>query len=85
MRRVIIRSIIALVCLLLIVFAFFIPIQARSGVIDSTANLCLDYASHNSNHYHILLGQLHDYNLVKKHLLPASTPCGQPVTFKLYL
>ena len=76
-----------LICALVVgafIFAFFKPLQVSHGVIDATANLCIDQPTIQIKHYHLLLGQWNDYKVVKKHLLPSST-CGQPAIFKLYL
>jgi hypothetical protein len=63
-----------------------IPLQTRSGIIDTTRDQCPSLPA-TTKRYHLLLGQLHDYRLVEPHILTtaASHDCGQSARLELYL
>jgi hypothetical protein len=77
----------AFVLLGLILGALVVPLQTRSGIIDTTRGQCPGLPPA-TKYYHVLLGQLHDYRLVRPHLVSgaaANHDCGQQVHLRLYL
>jgi hypothetical protein len=85
-RRHIAPGVGATVLLLVGLLAFVIPLRTSSGIIDTTRNQCPSLPA-TTKRYHLLLGQLHDYRLVKPHIVNAanSHDCGQSARLLLYL
>jgi|GEM_PF-2349252 len=77
----------AIATLGLFILTFVVPLTSRNGIIDTTRDQCPSLPAV-TKHYHLLLGQLHDYRLVRSHLISAetrATNCGQPAHLGLYL
>jgi len=77
-------SVAALTALMLMTYV--VPVRTVSGIVDTTKNICGTYNSTTTKNYHVVLGQWHDYELVRTHVVSVNqASCGQRVRFKLYL
>jgi len=71
---------------ILLVGIWLAPLRSQAGTLDTTTSLCLGQTGTTVKRYHLLLGQWHDYQLVRAHLVStAPAGCGQRASVRLYL